>query len=264
MKRILTFIVGGVMMVLGAACSSDDEPNDGTENGEVEAILESPSDLDGKLDDGLLSELLAGTRNGTLRKDTTVFYYLPKGWDHWYEETDVCYGRGYTIPYNIIFQDGEVYTPIKISNESGLYLELSLIWMAYQEVTGTNINFYGLGFVDKDFLIRRISIDDTQLYIHSFNGSDFVLSHTYNYWGGKYKEGGKILEVGHYEMSDATFDINGSNKIYKNHKECLQFILDKCRELFGEEVDVNKIFTDRILDIHIYNFDDIAKKYGLE
>lgn len=264
MKRILTFLVGGAMMILGAACSSDDEPNKGTENRKIEATIVSPKDLDGKLDDKLLSELLDGSRNCTLHRDTTVFYDLPKGWDHWYEDTGIWFGRGCINPYTITFQDGEVYTPIQLFHSSGYCIEFDILWNVYEIATRKHFNFYCRGAIEKNLLLRHINIDDIELYIHSFSGKDFVLSNTSEYAGGLHQNGGHTLEVSYYNFTDDTLNLGGKDIVFDSHKECLQYILDKCREQFGDEVDVNKIFTDRILTRHIYNFDEIAKIYGLE
>ncbi len=264
MNRILAFLVGGAMLLLGSACSSDDEPNNGSGNRGIKATLESPKDLDGRLDDGLLAEMLAGNRNCTLQRDTTVFYDLPKGWDHWYEETEVMYGGGFTTPYTITFQDGEAYTPIQLFHSSGYCIEFVTLWDVYERATHKTFNFYYRGKIDKDFLMRRINIGDTELYIHSFSGNDFVLSNTSEYWGGTYQNGGKTLEVTYYNLTDEKLDLGHKDIVFDSHKECLQYILDKCRERFGDEVDVNKIYNDRVLDYPIYNFDEIAKKYGLE
>ncbi len=267
MKRILSFLVGGAMLLIGAACSSEDEPNNGSGNRGIKATLESPKDLDGRLDDALLTQMLDGSQNGTLQNDTTVFYDLPKGWDHWYEQTDeggFWVGRMLMTPYTITFQDGEVFVPMYISTPSGRYAEFGILMLAYEIATHKTLNFYSRGKIDKDLLMRRINIGDTELYIHSFSGNDFVLSNTSEYWGGTYQNGGKTLEVTYYNLTDEILDLGGKDIVFDSHKECLQYILDICRERFGDEVDVNKIFTDRILTIHVYNFDELAKEYGLE
>lgn len=266
---MMTFLIPA--MVLMSACTSDDEPVN-LPQGETEVTqginsFAKISDLYQPVHTELLGSLLAGkeamtfTRNGwevynRYDDDVKYEYFDMTGW----------YGFSSNMPKEIIFSEGAVWAPYSTFSSSFGPNKFGTAWDAYKKVTGVRASLY----VGRDFAYdgsnRKVTFLGREFDMLLFNRNSFVLAENQPCYQScpeenRMKEGDEFEITAYKRTADVAMLEPGAIG-FNSNAEVMAYIIEKCREQFGEVINLNEIYApDAIFDnpyIYIKDLEDLA------
>lgn len=188
--------------------------------------------------------------------------------DKWVDITDELYvGWGSCTPSTIIIQDGNVYTDYEMYNPSTGPSVIGTIWNAYLYTTGKKYSLH----LYQDFSINdpdnTVSIGHANYTVLGITPKSFQLEYISRYEGGKGGLGGFIKEVNTYSV-DENGGLSKDALVYDSEKSLVKDVIARCRETFGDVVDLNKVYEGMVIydnpELAIFNLDDVARHYGIE
>lgn len=208
-----------------SACNSDGEP-----------------DMSGITDDQFISQLLDAKDTGTYEVIETHWYACPTGESKWTERNPSEYtGFEWSLPSTIILENGKSHVPFEFFHCAYGSTVFSIPWGAYERKHGQE-GIYLTHEFSYDSFQRTVTLGSQTYDVISFNENELQISYVSPYAGGETGNGGLHKEIFRYKRTDSPGIDGIKNHSFANTHEIYQFIIDKCREKFGDEFDVNAIY----------------------
>lgn len=223
-------ILSAVVSALCFSCSSDqefpDEPN-----------LE------------YISTIARSSENVTYKFSKWRFFRKPATTNKWNEEDlNNWVGLSASIPDMVIFNQGRVWTPLKLFSLNFGPSPFALPWSAYKKVTNQpDLNLYISTDFDYNADERSMNIAGVEYDVLKFEPYEIVLSHNSHYEGGEEGKGGEHMHW-YYLTPTAPVEINQEKDLgFENAFDAFDYILKCAREQFGDSIDLNKIYAPDII-----------------
>lgn len=209
------YLIGAVLLL--AACSSDDAP-DYTE---------------GSADNGFLSAIASGKTSASFQMDDYAFMHKSSTTEEWSEVNLSEYdGWELPLPARIVFQKGELLTPVSLFHISTGPHILYLPFEAYKIATGFSEYIYVANPLAYDNSTGVLTIGGGCYSVSSASREAMVIEQT-----DKIRSGGKWTLS--YAGSDfQTGTVNAKN-IYRTEGEACLGIVGMIRATFGDTFDMN-------------------------
>lgn len=199
-------------------------------------------DYPGVTDEDFISRLLDAKVQGTYVAVEYKVYDQPTGDTDW-KEKDISnyYGWESILPSTFILDKGKSHVPFEFFHCASGPTVFSIPWGAYEKVYGNEGVFITYGF-SYDSFKETVTIGAKTYDVISFNEKEIQLSFVSEYGWGESHNGGHHKEVMKYKRDDSPGIDGVKNHSFANSHEVYQFIIDKCREKFGDEFNVNAIY----------------------
>lgn len=179
-----------------------------------------------------------------------------------------------TAPYEIVFQDNKVWTPVKLTDLAYGPSPFCEPWYGYLRVTSKNDLLYLTTNFNYDKERKEMLIGKRNYTVERCSEDEFVISIISEYAGGEENKGGHHKDVYIYKIT-SPIDINSDQRHgFANYTEAFRYILDCARGQFGDEIKLTDIFngpdmwyegdeTINLLDLEQYLQDLIEGKTEL-
>ncbi|MBD5220054.1 MAG: hypothetical protein HDS72_07495 [Bacteroidales bacterium] len=268
MKSFLKFLYLLPMMLFAASCSNGDEPN-GLPSGETEATkgvssFTDISDIFQPVHSELLSDLLAGKQAMTFGLCSWDVYERWEGPKFEYFDRSLSYGLNHGMPKQIIFSEGKVWAPYSTFSLSLGPSKIGMAWDAYKKASGEKISLYvgnDFKFEDAD---RSVHFLGREFVMLMFNRNSFIVAESGTVMKSRPEDHemitGEIVKVVAYERTADVAMLEPGAIGFESNEEVAAYIIAKCRELFGDVINLNEVYAPNvILDNPYINLDDLEK-----
>lgn len=238
-------------MTLAVSCSSD-EPSD-MPSGQSEATMgvsafTKISELYQPVHGELLADLLAGKQAMT---------FSCQGWESYrrfddevkYEYFDMTGWYGFTnsMPDEIIFSDGHAWAPYSTFSSSFGPSKFGTAWAAYKKATGVITSLYVGHDFAYDASSRRLTFLGREFDMLLFNRNNIIVAENGPCWQScpeenRMKEGDCFHITSYKRTADVAMLAPGALGFASND-EVAAYIIEKCREYFGEVINLNEVYA---------------------
>ncbi len=162
-------------------------------------------------------------------------------------------GGSLLAPESLCFSKGSLYTPLVLFKSYCGPTMFSAFLSKYCRAIGRSLSVFIRRDYDIDMSSGRMRIGAGEFDFVGMNQDGMVLTYESVYTGGRTQNGGKNLEVSHYELAD--IDISDDSRIlrFDSVGEAYQWLIDVCTDTFGESIDMNEGQNDVIYDHGVIN-----------
>lgn len=260
------------LVLLAAACSNEDEPSN-LPSGDTEVTkgissFTKISDLYQPVHSDLLGTLLSGTEAMTYSRSGWELYRCPDN-NPKYDYLDMTgwYGFSSNMPQEIIFSDGHVWAPYSTFSLTFGPSKFGMAWDAYKKVTGVTASLY----VGHDFRYdesdRKVTFLGREFDMLLFNRNSFVMAENFPLLASD-SDGNRVVvgdgfEITAYERTADVAMLDPGAIGFNSNAEVMAYIIDKCREQFGEVINLNVVYAPNVIfdDPYIYieNLEKLAE-----
>ena len=270
MKKILRILLLMPMLVLVASCSNDDEPielRSGTT--EVTKSVTSFGELS-ELYQPIHSELL----ESLLSSKQSMTFGL-RGWDEYRRQKDEngkfeffdmtgWDGNECMMPDEIVFFEGKVWAPYSTFTLSSGPTLIGTAWNAYLKASRERISLY----VGQDFKFneegRAVKFLGRDFTMVMFNRNKFCLVENWQGVQSSSTSGTFWVETYSFVEYERTADVailEPGAIGFASNQEAAEYILEKCRDYFGDVINLNEIYAPDIIFHNPYIYIEDLEKY---
>lgn len=238
MKKLLLFFAA-ILPVLLTACNDSVSP---TIDNEIDADDIKYISIDGSVATYEMTDL-----DWFVKPDN-------EDWRAWGESPDdQILDYSSPMPSTICFQNGKVWELLDFSHYGISHNPLRTAWNAYCYKTKTDIDLY----ITKDLLYdeenKTLFINKEFLTVIDYNEKQLELEYT-----SYMSHTGYLKECAHYKLTSPLLLGPDTALLFESEYEVFTYMAKKCRELFGESLNLNVLYADWvILDDPIVYMDDV-------
>ena len=269
MKTIFKHIFLLLSISLITACSNDDEPSNlpsgATEVTKGISSFTSLSELYQPVHSELLGTLLSGKEAMTFNRNGWEMYHRYDN-DVKYEYFDMTgwYGFASTMPKEIIFSEGKVWAPYSTFSSAFGPSKFGMAWDAYKKVSGVTASLYVGHDFKYDESNRKITFLGRSFDMLLFNRNSMVMAENQPSYQACPEENrmkeGEAFEITAYERTADVALLEPGAIGFASNAEVMAYIIGKCREQFGEVINLNEVYAPNvILDDPYICIEDLEK-----